>query len=154
MSGVAMRDVFFSLRSGHNSKHPSEMDLHCDDSVGKPREPCKKYSRSREVHRCRFMLISFLGVHSRGLAMSITCITEIGHLVALSIGFSSCTMNFLLSRDVRPLSSHSFPTDIRAGPTFEMHFCHALFWLDIEGRFGNEPFFVGVMVLPLVRPWG
>ena len=121
MNDIAIREMLFSVRSVHDNKHPAEIAMHSDDSGGKPRESCRKYIRSREVHCCGFALRIFLGVHSRGLAMHVLCIPEVGHLIALSSGLSLHTMHFLLSHAVRQLSSHRFLTDVRAGPVFEVH---------------------------------
>ena len=54
--------------------------------------------------------------------MPVTYIPEVGHLIDLRIGLSLRTMNFRLLHAVRQFSSYSFPTDIRAGPAFEVHF--------------------------------
>ena len=60
-------------------------------------------------------------------------------------------MNFILSHTVIQLSSHSFTTEMRAGNAFEVHFWHDLFLFEIDGTFGNETVFVGIIVLPLFR---
>ena len=147
--------MFFSVGSVQDSKYPAEMVLHKDGSGGKSKDPCRKYSLSMEVNCCRFALRIFLGFHIRGLAISVTCILEVGNPIAFSIGaFYLCAMHFILLHTVRLLSSRTFPTDVRAGLAFEGCVWHVLFLLEIAGRFSNEPYFVGAMVLPLVRCMG
>ena len=146
--------MYFSIRSVHDRKCPAEITLHSDYSGGNPTEAWRKHSLFREVNCCRFAIRSFISVHSRGLAMLVTHIPEVGHLIDLRIGLSLRTMHFLLSHAVRQLSSYNFTTDIRVGPAFEVHFWHALFLLEIGCGFGNEPVFVGVVAFILVKCTG
>ena len=40
---------------------------------------------------------------------------------------------------------------MRDSPAFEVNVWHNLFLFEIDGKFGNTPVFVGIVVLPLVR---
>ena len=73
MSGVAIREMFFLVRSGHDSKFPAEISLYSDDSSGEPRESCREHSRSMKVNCLRFSLRSLL---ASTVGVSYVCCTR------------------------------------------------------------------------------
>ena len=52
---------------------------------------------------------------------------------------------------MRQLSSHNFPRDRRAGPSFVGHVWHVLFLFVMFGRFGSISACIGHILAPLVK---